>query len=110
MDRFECLICDWTGTPKPVWDQKDGGIEFLHLQPGGFKPLLYTLEVVMNGIDLMRIGNFETQQKAQGMAIWAHSQGWHSRVRPVRDFFAADETDPNLFAGSRDYFVPARHS
>ena len=111
MERFACLLCDWTGAPEPVLVPTGGGggIEFLPLQRGGFKPLLFALEIVMNGTDLVRVGNFETMHKAAGRGIWFHlKEDFHCRVRPVRDFFAADETDPNLFVGCNEYFVPAR--
>jgi hypothetical protein len=76
---FVCLLCDWIGAPTPVWAH-DGSIELLHLQLGGVKPLRYEVEIVMNGTDFVRMGNFETKHQAAGMAIWAHFQG-PDRVR-----------------------------
>jgi hypothetical protein len=115
METFACLLCDWRGRTEPVLVPTGGGggIEFLPLQRGGFKPLLYALEVVMDGTDLVRLGNFDTMHRAAGWAIWFHNkllneEDFHCRVRPVRDFFAGDEIDPSLFVGSEDYFVPAR--
>lgn len=114
MERFTCLLCDWSGTPEPalVPQGGPGGVEFLPLQRGGFKPLLYALEVVMDGTKLIRVGNFETRGQAAGLGIFFHNKflagdRYHCRVRPVRDFFAADDTDPNLYVGSNNKFVPA---
>lgn len=111
VDTFACLLCDWIGRPRPVLEPRGGGggIEFLHLTRCGLKPLMYALEVVMDGTALVRLCNFETRDAAGGWAIWFHiKENCHCRVRPVRDYFAADEVDPNLCSGSSDYCVLAR--
>lgn len=115
MESFVCLLCDWAGTPEPflVPSGGPGGIEFLPLRRGGVKPLLYALEVVMDGTKMVRIGNFETRDQAAGLGIFFHNpllaEGttFHCRVRPVRDYFGADATDPNLYVGRDEKFAPA---
>ncbi|OSC30709.1 hypothetical protein B8W69_06645 [Mycobacterium vulneris] len=115
MKGFVCMMCDWAGTPEPflVPSGGAGGIEFMRLQRGGIKPLRYALEVVMDdGTKLVRVGNFETRGEAAGLGIFFHNPfvgggSFHCRVRPVRDYFAADDTDPNLCVGSNEKFVPA---
>jgi len=115
METFICLLCDWTGSPQPylVPSGGAGGIEFRPLQPGGIKPLLYALEIVMDGTKLVRFGNFETKHQAAGVGILFHNalltegQICHCRVRPVRDYFGADVDDPNLYVGRHENFVPA---
>lgn len=113
METFVCPLCDWAGTPRPVLVPSGaGGIEFLPLQHGGVRPLLYALEVVMDGTKLVRVGNFETRDQAAGLGIFFHNAfvakgNFHCRVRPVRDYFGADGTDPNLSVGYHENFVPA---
>ncbi len=114
MEHFACLLCDWAGTPEPllVPSAGAGGIESLPLQRGGFKPLLYALEVVMDRTKMVRVGNFETRDQAAGLGIFFHNPylaggNFHCRVRPVRDYFGADDTDPNLYVGCNQNFVPA---
>jgi hypothetical protein len=115
MESFVCLLCDdWVGTPEPylVPSGGAGGLEFLSLQRGGIKPLLYALEIVMDGTKLVRVGNFETEHRAAGVGILFHNalltegQICHCRVRPVRDYFGAD-VDADLTVGRNQNFVPA---
>ncbi|MCT7661010.1 hypothetical protein [Mycobacterium deserti] len=114
MQLFTCLLCDWTGAPEPVLVPRGGagGIEFRPLQSGGIKPLLYALEIVMDGTKLVRIGNFETRDQAAGWGIYFHNayltKGhiWHCRVRSVRDYAAAD-VDADLSVGHHENFVLA---
>ncbi|SOJ56446.1 hypothetical protein MSIMFB_03922 [Mycobacterium simulans] len=108
------MLCDWVGTPEPVLVPRGGagGIEFLPLQPGGVKPLLYALEITLDATKLVRVGNFETMHQAAGLGLYFHNawlaKGYfHCRVRPVRDYFGADDTDPNLSVGYNEKFVPA---
>jgi hypothetical protein len=56
----------------------------------------------------VRFGGRETKPEAQGLAIWAHAQGWHARVCPIRDYYAGDLDDPSVFATARDLFVTNR--
>ncbi|PND54437.1 hypothetical protein CRM90_27955 [Mycobacterium sp. ENV421] len=114
METFVCQLCDWVGTPEPCLVPRGGagGIEFLPLQPGGVKPRLYALEIVMDDTTLIRVGNFETQHHAEGWGLWFHNaylmKGhiWHCRVRAVRDYAAAD-THADLCVGRNEWFAPA---
>ncbi|WP_131721529.1 hypothetical protein [Mycolicibacter heraklionensis] len=114
MESFACLLCDWAGTPESVLVPRGGvgGIEFLPLQRSGVKPLRYALEVVMDGTKMVRVGNFDTRDQAAGLGIYFHNSylargNFHCRVRPVRDYFGADDTDPDVSVGCNENFVPA---